>query len=231
MIPLLVLRPQPGASATAQRAVALGLTTLMHPLFAVEPVEWDAPDPALFDAILLTSANAIRHGGSGVAVYRDLPAFAVGAATAKAARDAGFNKIAEGSGDAADALHNLADAGYSCPLHLAGEDRTPYPHLSFTVTTRTVYAARPLNVTLPPRRAVALLHSARAAARLAELCPSPGLIDIVSISASVADAAGHGWRSIATAPEPTDNAMLALAAMLCDGQPTMTGRDDGQPIS
>ena len=33
------------------------------PLFAIEPVEWRPPDPAQFDALLLTSANAIRCGG------------------------------------------------------------------------------------------------------------------------------------------------------------------------
>jgi uroporphyrinogen-III synthase len=225
MIPLVILRPEPGATVTAKRADALGLVPRVHPLFAVAPVPWDAPDPALFDALLLTSANAIRAGGGAVLLYRDLPVFAVGAATAQAARDAGFSQVTEGSGNAADALRALGKAGHSRPLHLSGEDRTPYPHLPFAITTRVVYAAQSIDQALPTGRYVALLHSARAAARFAEMCPSPRLIDVVTISAAVAQAAGAGWKSVSTAPEPTDNAMLALAVLLCDGKSTPTGRN------
>ena len=44
---LFVLRPEPGAVAPAPSgARALGLEVFACPLFRVEPVEWDAPDPA-----------------------------------------------------------------------------------------------------------------------------------------------------------------------------------------
>jgi uroporphyrinogen-III synthase len=222
VIPLLILRPERGAIATAKRAEAWGISPMIRSLFAVEARTWDAPDPALFDAVLLTSANAVRYGGGAVGLYRDLPVFTVGAATAQAAREAGFAAVIEGAGSAADALRALAKAGHSRPLHLSGEHRTPYPHLPFVVTSRSVYAAMPIDVALPTGRCVALVHSARAAARFAGLCPSPRLVDIVAISVPVADAAGQGWRTIAIASEPTDNAMLALAAMLCEGKSNPT---------
>jgi uroporphyrinogen-III synthase len=218
VIPLLILRPERGAIATVKRAEALGLSPLIRSLFTVEPRAWDAPDPTLFDSLLLTSANAVRYGGGAVGLYRNLPVFAVGAATAQAARDAGFGTVIEGTGNAADALRALGRAGQSQPLHLAGEDRKPYPHLPFTVTTRVVYRAAPADIALPTGRYAALVHSARAAVRFAELCPSPKLVDVVAISAPVAETAGTGWRSLTIASEPTDNAMLALAAMLCDGK-------------
>lgn len=217
MIPLLILRPGRGAAATAKRAETLGLFPMIRSLFVIEARAWDAPDPTLFDSVLLTSANAVRYGGDAVKHYRNLRVFTVGNATAQAARDAGFAHIVEGANTAADALQSLAKAGHSRPLHLSGADRTPYPHLPFTVTTRTVYTAQPVAVALPSGRYVALVHSARAAVRFAELCPSPALVDLVAISTAAADAAGQGWRSISTAATPTDNAMLALAAMLCDG--------------
>ncbi len=217
MIPLLILRPEPGASVTAERARALGLSPLVRPLFAVEPVKWESPDPALFDALLLTSANALRHGGEAIIRYRHLPVFAVGSATTAAARDAGFADLTEGSGNAADALQAMAAAGYSRPLHISGEHRTPYPHLPFTVTSRTVYSARPVDVAIPQGRCVALIHSARAAELFTQLCSLPAKVDVVSISPAVTLAAGERWRSVATASTPDDNAMLALAAMLCDG--------------
>jgi uroporphyrinogen-III synthase len=224
VIPLLILRPERGAAATAKRATAMGLSPIIRSLFAVEARAWDAPDPVLFDALLLTSANAVRYGGGAVGLYRDLPVFAVGAATALAARGARLGHVTVGSGNAADALRALAEAGYSRPLHLAGEDITPYPQLPFAVTGRVVYASVPVDVSLPTGRYVALLHSVRAAARFAELCPSPGLVDVVAISTTLAACAGDVWRSVSVAATPDDNAMLELAATLCDGTTTPTGR-------
>lgn len=218
MIPLLILRPERGAIATAKRAEAMGLSPMIRSLFRVEVREWNAPDPAQFDSVLMTSANAVRYGGAAVGLYRHLPVFAVGAATAQAARDAGFTDIVKGMGNASDALRALGGAGHSRPLHMSGEDRTAYPSLPFTVTTRVVYAATPVDISLPSGRYAALVHSARAAARFAALCPSPAEVDVIAISASVADASGSGWRTISTAAEPTDDAMLALAAVLCDGK-------------
>ncbi len=224
MIPLLILRPERGAIVTAKRAEARGLSPMIRSLFAVEARDWDAPDPVLCDSILLTSANAVRYGGGAVGLYCALPAYAVGGATADAARDAGFADVIEGAGNAADALRALGKAGYSRPLHLAGEDRTPYPHLPFAVTTRVVYAAAPVAVALPTGRYAVLVHSARAATRFAALCPSPALVDVITISPLVAEAAGTGWRSVSAAVDPTDNAMLALAVPLCDGAATPNGR-------
>ena len=224
MIPLLILRPERGAIATAKRAEAMGLSPMIRSLFRVQARDWDAPDPAQFDSILITSANAVRYGGAAVGLYRHLPVFAVGAATAQSARDAGFSIVVEGIGNAADALLALGEAGHLRPLHLSGEDRTAYPSLPFTITTRVVYAATPVDVSLPSGRYAALVHSARAAARFAALCPSPADVDVIAISAPVAQASGTGWRSVSTAAEPTDNAMLALAAVLCDGAATPNGR-------
>ena len=224
MIPLLILRPERGAIATAKKAEALGLSPLIRSLFAVEPRAWDAPEPALFDALLVTSANAVRYGGQAIGLYRNLPVFAVGAATAKAARDAGFAQVIEGAGNAADALEALGKEGNSRPLHLSGKDRTPYPPLPFTVTTRVVYQAVATDIALPTGRYAALVHSARAAIHFAARCPSRSDVDIFAISAPVATAAGNGWHSVNTAAEPTDNAMLALAAMLCDGKSLPIGQ-------
>jgi uroporphyrinogen-III synthase len=47
---LVILRPEPGASATADRARAMGLEPVVMPLFKVEPVDWETPDAGSFDA-------------------------------------------------------------------------------------------------------------------------------------------------------------------------------------
>lgn len=216
MIPLLILRPEPGASATAERARAMGLHPIMCPLFLVAPRAWDAPDPAQFDSLILTSANAARHAGPALVNYAALPAFTVGDATAAAARDAGLTNIVITHGDAAALFAAVEKRGLSRPLHLAGEDFTPYPALPFTVVTRIVYAAEPVEIVLPVPPYVALLHSVRAAEHFAERTPDRAAIAVVTISDQVAAAAGSGWRAIAVASEPRDMSMLALGRQLCE---------------
>ena len=51
-LPLLVLRPEPGASATMRRAEECGLHPIRYPLFEVHASAWEPPDPAEFDAML-----------------------------------------------------------------------------------------------------------------------------------------------------------------------------------
>jgi uroporphyrinogen-III synthase len=216
VIPLLVLRPEPGASATAARAQAKGLDVRVRPLFRVVPRTWDVPDSAAFDCLVLTSANAARHAGSALTSFAHMPVFAVGEATAAAARDAGLIDIAKTQSDAATLFSEVQTRGFTHPLHLAGEGHTPYPPLLFPVTTRIVYAAELAKAALPDPPYVALLHSVRAAQRFVDLVADRSAIAIVAISAPVAAAAGSDWRAIAIAAEPRDTSMLALAAQLCE---------------
>jgi uroporphyrinogen-III synthase len=210
---VLILRPEPGAAETAMRARALGLEPIVAPLFAIRPLAWTPPDPAGFDAVLLTSANAARHGGGGMTPFFALPCYAVGERTAEAARDAGFVDVRTGSSDAA-ALVALAERdGFSSMLHLCGQDHIDLDRVS----SIAVYAADPSG-TLPPEpeQAVVLLHSPRAAARFAELAGARrDAFRIAAISTAAAAAAGPGWRSVAIAAAPRDQALLELAAKLC----------------
>src|SRR3954453_8450379 len=93
---VLVLRPEPGATATVEKARALGLRAAAIPLFTIEPVQWEAADAGSFDGLLLTSANAVTFGGEALHSLRALKVYAVGEATAEAARDAGFDIAASG---------------------------------------------------------------------------------------------------------------------------------------
>lgn len=218
----LVLRPMPGAARTAARLRAAGLDPAVVPLFAVEPVAW-TPPAGPFDALLVTSAAALRLGGDALGAWLDVPLVAVGAKTAAAARRLGFSDVVDGGGDAARAAATIAGAGHRRVLHLAGADRVEAPAAGATILRVTVYAAREL----PPPAALdgllrdagmILVHSARAAARLAALVTADrGRHRLVAISPRAAAAAGQGWASISIAPSPTDEAMVAVAAMLVVG--------------
>ncbi|MCJ2184366.1 uroporphyrinogen-III synthase, partial [Novosphingobium sp. 1949] len=73
--PILILRPEPGASASLAAARALGLDAQAFPLFTVAPSAWSAPPREAIDALLLGSANALRQAGDQLARYRGLPAY------------------------------------------------------------------------------------------------------------------------------------------------------------
>ena len=217
MKPVVVLRPEPGASETFARAREQGLEAISIPLFAIEPVEWAAPDPAAFDALLLTSANAVRHGGGRLEAVCALPVHAVGAATAKAARDAGFTIASFGSAGVDELLDTLGPEIRL--LHLCGEDRRDPDNRPRKIEAVTVYRSRAIDPAPSLERAmnsVVLVHSPRAGARFAELADDRGSIAVAAISDAAAEAVGAGWEAIGTADRPSDEALLALAARLCN---------------
>ena len=213
---VLVLRPEPGASATVTKARAMGLDAFGVPLFTIEPVEWEPADAAKFDGVLLTSASAVRYGGEGLRMLRGLPAYAVGDSTAEAARDAGFDIAAAGDAGV-DRLLGSIDPDLRL-LHLCGEDRREPANPKQRITAVAVYRA--LAADKPDLResegVVALIHSPRAGRRFAEVAPARQSIAIAAISSAAAQAAGGGWAAVEAAAEPTDEALLALAARLCE---------------
>lgn len=213
--PLLVLRPQPGADATAVRARALGFEAIVAPLFRILQRDWAMPERPV-DAVLVTSANAARNIGEGLS--QGLPVYAVGEATAAALREVGVERIVTGNRGVQDVVHMAEADGARVMLHLSGEDRTLFDPGTIYLETRTAYAAEPCDpgaafMDALDRGAVALLHSARAARRFRELA-GPGH-RIAAISPAVTDAAGPGWSAVAVADRPTDDALLAAAARLC----------------
>lgn len=208
----MILRPEPGASATLERAKAAGMDAVATPLFEIAPVDWAAPDAGHYDALLLTSANAILQGGEELAGLRALPAYCVGAATAVAAREAGFAATKTGAGDV-EALIERVPQGVRL-LHLAGRDhRAIAGVIAIIVYDSAVIDPPPSLEALAGN--VAMVHSPRAGERLAELIDNRGDIGIAAISAAAAAACGSGWREVAAIDAPGDGALLALAAALC----------------
>jgi uroporphyrinogen-III synthase len=223
---LLVLRPEPGASATVRAAEALGWEAVSAPLFTIGACDWQPADPASVDAILMTSANAARLGGDGLSPLLGLPLYAVGATTAEAARGAGFSDVRVGDGDAATIVALAAEDGIAKLLHLAGREHREVRQPGVTIEGRIVYRADPVERLPDPalaaleQGAVALIHSPRAGQLFAELVDKAKLarsdIQLAAISPAALASAGAGWRRAIAAELPTDSALLAAAARLCE---------------
>lgn len=220
---VIVVRPEPGNAATCARAAAAGLGAVALPLFEVVALPWSPPDASAYDALLLTSANTLRHGGRALDRFQALPVLAVGETTAGAARAAGFEVVATGTNDAAGLIALAAAAGVTRALHLGGRDRG-IAIGGPVCTSIAVYASEAVPVApallAVLENAIVLLHSARAARRVGTLVdahgPPRGSIRIAALSAAITRAARPGWDAVAIAVTPSDAALLAAANALVD---------------
>ncbi|WDF73305.1 uroporphyrinogen-III synthase [Novosphingobium sp. KACC 22771] len=241
--PIVILRPEPGASASLQAAAALGLDAYAFPLFHTVARAWDAPSPDAFDALLLGSANALRHGGEGLNAYAGKPTYCVGDVTTQAALSHGFSIAAQGSGGLQDVLDKVGD--HARLLRLSGEERVALcPPPGVTVEERVVYASLPAPMPVELARLmgvaalpglIVMLHSGAAARHFIAECARLGLsrsrITAITIGprvTQICDETG-GWRDVLTAQAPGDAAMLALARQTCQTETGVdaTGLDGG----
>ncbi len=226
MIPLIVIRPQPGADRTVAAACALGLDARACPLFEVTACAWQPPDAASIDALLIGSANAVRHAGPALDAFRRKPVYAVGEATAEACRSAGLEVAMTGRGGLQTVLDQVAPPARL--LRLAGEERVALAQpRGVSLTERVVYASRPLAagrelVSLLQRPCLVALHSAAAARHFGCECERFAIdrsaITLVTIGPRVSEAAGAGWAEVAEAKAPDDEALLACALKVCQNR-------------
>ena len=235
MVPLIVIRPQPGNEASVALAQQMGMTAHGFALFEMVPKSWEAAIPGHHDALLAGSAQVFRLGGAGLAMLRDLPVHAVGQTTADAARAAGFVVAQVGEGNM-QALLDALDPAPRRLLRLSGEDRVSLTSpRGVNIDERVVYASKAAAlpealVALLKQPAIVALHSAEAARHLTAQCVTHGIKRarhrLAALSARIAAAAGDGWGEVAVAPFADDKALLALARQMCQ-DPWPAGRTAG----
>jgi uroporphyrinogen-III synthase len=233
---LLVTRPEAEARAFAAALAAEGVESVVAPLLAIVPVGPAPLDLAGVQALLVTSANGARALAART-VRRDLPALAVGTATARALVEAGFADVRDAGGDAA-ALAALAarslDPARGALLWASGEDTAGAPDAAlaahgFAVRRIVLYrAAAAAALPEAARRVLAAdaldgvaLFSPRSAEILlalvaaADLAPRCARLDAYCLSDAVAaplrrDAAGIPWRRVRVAERPETDSLLRL---------------------
>lgn len=226
-LPLLIVRPLDGALQTERRANDLGLHPVVDPLFTVEAMVWSGPAAQDFDALLLTSANAVTYGGTQLEVYKSLPVLAVGQATARTAENAGFHIAQIGESSGQQLLNQLAANRYRRILWLAGEQHSLLDPGERQLNIVPVYRSRAIALgekaaACLEAETVVLIHSARGARHLVSeldrLQIKKSQHHAVAFSAKVAEAAGQGWRTIQMADRPDDESLLSLATRLCQNE-------------
>lgn len=103
MMRVLVTRPEIDARREAEALVARGHEPVLAPLLKIEFLDGVEVDLDGAQALIVTSRNALRALAAHEAFEQalGLPLFAVGEATARAARDLGFSEVTIGPGTAA----------------------------------------------------------------------------------------------------------------------------------
>jgi uroporphyrinogen-III synthase len=230
---LLVTRPEPDATHTAQVLRQRGHEVLVTPLLSTQTIDAQFQGP--FAAVLITSANAARALAAHPRAREltRLPAVTVGARSAEAARGAGFGDVTSADGAFADLVTLVASrfAGRSERLlYLAGENRAgdladELAAHGVAVETAVIYRAVAAEC-LPSELKQALsngeldgaLHySRRSVTTLIELGRAAGVLNALlnlahyclsdEVAAPLRNA---GARRISVAPRPDEAALIGL---------------------
>jgi uroporphyrinogen-III synthase len=229
-VQIVITRPRPQAAGLAARLRAKGYDCLVEPMLEIQPLPAAHPSLDGAQAIVLTSANAVP------ALFEDarrLPVYAVGEATAAAARSAGCDRLVVAKGDA-KSLGRLIAArcrpGDGALLHLSGEQvqgglAETLKSAGLELRRHVVYRAvrtpslSPGLQTALSRRTVGavLLFSPRTARTFADLVQKVELEEglegaaALCLSAAVAEEVrGLGWSEVRVAKSPSTNALVHL---------------------
>jgi uroporphyrinogen-III synthase len=220
-----VTRAQPGADATAAKLRELGLEAVVEPLLEVRRIDDGPIDLTGVSAVAFTSANAVA-AFSERSPERALRVFAVGDATAAAARAQRFSNVLSARGDVQALAAALATRKRELPgLILYPAAAEPAQDLAaaleavgLKVRQVTLYETVALELSealiarLPLIDAV-LVHSAKAAKVLATVLkahPAPQLA-AYCLSGQIARSLGRAsLAAVVSAEAPNEAALLGL---------------------
>ncbi len=220
-----ITRAQPGAEATAERVRRLGHEPLVAPLLEVRRLAEVEVDLTGVKALAFTSANGVRAFAE-LSGERGFQVFAVGAATAQAARSAGFRRVLSTDGDVSALAEGIAarrsEIG-GLVLHpgaaeLAGDLTGALADAGIEVRALTLYETTP--TTLPAEQIaglsqvqMALVHSPKGGRALAAVLaahPQPQLRILAISQAALAPLRDTPAAAKVSSPFPLEAALLNL---------------------
>jgi uroporphyrinogen-III synthase len=237
---VLVVRPHLQARATAERLAALGHLGVVFPLF--EPVhDVGLCSEALrtrYTALAISSAEAVRclmRLGPALEPYLGRTVFAVGRATARLVREAGFEDVVVAAGNGRDlaalvAHHVVATDSDAPVLYLAGERRSgaferTLSDSQIPCVTAEIYAMREIAYTIEEQQAILVNEPVDAAFLFSrENAKAFFALDVYSqsraalertlffcLSHNIAEAVPEEFkRSVVVSTSPDEDALLEL---------------------
>ncbi|HEX9460959.1 MAG TPA: uroporphyrinogen-III synthase, partial [Alphaproteobacteria bacterium] len=229
---ILITRPRDDAAGLAAKLTAAGHEVISEPMLEIRSLPDVVLDLEGVQAILFTSANGVRMFAA-LDERRDLPVFAVGDSTARAARDAGFSQVESAGGDVDDLVRLARErlqptAG--AVLHAAGRDVAGdlaggLSAAGFEVRRAVLYTAEPVGAFSPATAAalrdgqieLVILYSARTAETFRQLIEAAGLSTAVRGRAAIGlsraalePVANLPWAVLEAASRPDEAELLRL---------------------
>lgn len=223
---VLVTRAEPGAARTCARLEALGYIPVNAATAQIVFIHNAAMIPGPGEVLALTSPNGAM-AAARLTGTRSCPAFAVGDATAAAAREQGFTHVISARGDGAALASMIRRERPDGVIHVRGRDQQ-YDLVgalaNFDIPARAViaYAAEPIEalsaeaVTALADGAAVLVHSPLGAQRVCVLVQQAGALKSLAQApcAAISQAAAAplrdaGATDIAVAAAPDEGALLA----------------------
>jgi uroporphyrinogen-III synthase len=234
----LVTRPREDAAGFAAELARRGIEPVIEPLLTIRlrPAELALGD---VQALLFTSANGVRAFVAS-SRRRDLPALAVGDATAEEARRHGFVRVESAEGDVGSLARLVVERlspGGGALLHpagtsVAGDVVASLAPAGFTVRRAVLYEAEPAGAFSPAvaaalrggEIAAAFFFSPRTAATFvslaaAEAPEAAAAMTAYCLSAAVARAVEKlGWGAVRVAAAPRQAELLAALDVVIAGR-------------
>lgn len=222
----LITRTLPGADVTAQKVANLGYEPIVLPAAILKPTNAQIEIDGV-QALLVTSSNAPHLAILNPEIIA-LPVYAVGDATAMAARNAGFENVVSAGGDASTLAVLVADRlkpQNGALMHLrghevAGDVAGLLGACKFEVRATEIYETidnpefmEQINLTIAHNNGIIMFHSPKGAARFRKYADF-GLLNkwsaiCISQAASV-PIDEPIWEKLIVASKPNEAAMLEL---------------------
>lgn len=229
MTRLLLTRPYEDSAGLSRALDAMGVQSVIAPLLQIENIAGPRIVIDGLQGFLVTSANGVRALAERTD-ERDLPVFAVGDATARAALECGFGTITSAAGDVGDLTTLVAhacdpaagDFYHAAGSVTAGDLSGQLAQHGFKVRREQLYHAITVDE-FPKDAALALasgtidgvvIYSPRTAMTFVARVSEAGLIMTLSdvtlfaLSNNVRDAAGLAWDETIVASSPTQESLL-----------------------
>ncbi len=230
----LITRTMPGAQATAQKIAPLGYEPIILPAAILRPTN-SSIDINGVQALLVTSSNAPYLANLSPDIL-DLPVYAVGDATAKAANDAGFANVVSAGGDASTLAVLVADRlkpQNGALMHLrgheiAGDVAGLLGACKFEVRSTEIYEtidnpefSQQINQILAQNSGIIMFHSPKGAQRFRKYADFSLLKNWSALCISQASSIPIDepiWANFLIAQKPNEASMLELGSGLINLQ-------------
>jgi uroporphyrinogen-III synthase len=224
---ILVTRPEPDASATAEKIALLGHEAIISPAIKIRFISEISITPSEDDLVIFTSLNGAR-GLAELISYRNLKILCVGKATVSEAKKCGFlnaDYVPETYGGNAHGMAEyLRKTENKIILHYGGSfsdiDLKIHPNYVFQQVYETLPIEEPTSQALnlirnseldfvtffSPKSGEIFMNWAKSIGFLEKLLD----INALTISIATSQMIGNGWKSVKTAKNPDQESLLAL---------------------